>query len=116
MADWALYEATKSVLIPNYSGVAQPNTKSILSTSDKSELEIAARYALSSSTAMSLAAVLTNPIEVAKTRWQTSGRTTLDSSLKEMTVRSMVRDIWRQGGWRAFVRGAGMRVLYYVCF
>lgn len=33
---------------------------------------------------------------------------------KKATLPGLVQQIWRQAGWRGFMRGAGMRVMYYV--
>jgi len=74
------------------------------------ELELAARYAVTSASAMAISAILTNPLEVVRTRWQTSGGD-ID---RPKTLAILVRDMWRQAGWRAFMRGALIRGLYYV--
>ena len=33
---------------------------------------------------------------------------------KTATLPGLIQQIWKQAGWRGFMRGAGMRVMYYV--
>lgn len=93
--------------IPNYNPYASPsNSKS----DDTNEISLAARYAALSATAMSISAMVTNPIEIVRTRWQTSGGDTN----RPISMLSMMREMWQQAGWRAFMRGAVVRGIYYV--
>jgi hypothetical protein len=112
--DWAIYEAFKTASIPNYKPYRPAEKKGPASKTkteeDVQELELAARYAVTSASAMAISAILTNPLEVVRTRWQTSGGD-ID---RPKTLVFMVRDMWRQAGWRAFMRGALIRGLYYV--
>ena len=59
---------------------------------------------------MSMAAVVTNPIEIVRTRWQTSG----GDVNRPTSILALVREMWTQAGWRAFMRGALIRGIYYV--
>lgn len=112
--DWAIYEAFKTASIPNYKPYQPAETRDSKTKTQTGEdvqgLELAARYAVTSASAMSISAILTNPLEVVRTRWQTSG----GDINRPKTPAFMVRDMWRQAGWRAFMRGALIRGLYYV--
>ena len=33
---------------------------------------------------------------------------------KKATLPGLIQQIWTQAGWRGFMRGAGIRVIYYV--
>ena len=82
-------------------------------------MRLAGRYAMCSAAGMSTAAAITNPLEVVRTRWQTSGghitvSTPNGDVTKKATVPSLIQQVWRQAGWRGFMRGASMRVIYYV--
>ncbi len=86
---------------------------------NESQVRLAGRYAMCSATGMSAAAVITNPLEVVRTRWQTSGgymtvSTPNGDVTKTATLPGLIQQIWKQAGWRGFMRGAGMRVMYYV--
>lgn len=107
-ADWAIYEAFKTAAIPNYNPYRPDEAKS--TDASVQGVELAARYAVASASAMSISAVLTNPIEVVRTRWQTSG----GDPNRPPTLLAMVREMNRQAGWKAFMRGAVVRGLYYV--
>lgn len=105
--DWALYEGLKTMAIPGYN----PYTSSAKPKgSETEEIELAARYAATSAMAMSLSAMITNPIEVVRTRWQTSG----GDVDRPKSIVSMMKQMWKQAGWRAFMRGGLVRGLYYV--
>lgn len=104
---WAIYERLKMTWIPNYNPY-QP--KSTRQSGNESEVDLAARYAVLSATAMSISAMVTNPIEVVRTRWQTSG----GDVNRPTSMVSMMRMMWRQAGWRAFMRGAVVRGIYYI--
>jgi hypothetical protein len=104
-----LYEGFKSIAIPGYNPYTSAS-KPKESTSETEEIEIAARYAATSAVAMSVSAIITNPIEVVRTRWQTSGGD-ID---RPSNILSMMKVMWKQAGWRAFTRGALIRGLYYV--
>lgn len=107
---WALYEAFKTAAIPNYNPYASktPNPKE--RGDGSAEVQLAARYAATSAAAMSMAAVVTNPIEIVRTRWQTSG----GDVNRPTSILALVREMWAQAGWRAFMRGALIRGIYYM--
>jgi hypothetical protein len=128
-ADWAVYEALKTTFIPGYSPYPgfqansnpPPLDPSIaeIGQENESQVRLAGRYAMCSVTGMSTAAFITNPLEVVRTRWQTSGgRITVSTAdgdvTKRATLPALIQQIWRQAGWRGFARGASMRVIYYV--
>jgi len=131
-SDWAVYEALKTTFIPGYTPypVFQANSNpppldpSVVEIHQESESQVrlAGRYAMCSAAGMSTAAFITNPLEVVRTRWQTSGgymsvSTPNGDVTKMATLPGLIQQIWRQAGWRGFMRGAGMRVIYYVgCF
>ena len=127
--DWAVYEALKTAFIPGYSAypVLQVNSKpppldpsiADIGPENESQVRLAGRYAMCSATGMSTAAVITNPLEVVRTRWQTCGgymtvSTPNGDVTKTATLPGLIQQIWMQAGWRGFMRGAGMRVMYYV--
>jgi hypothetical protein len=67
--------------------------------------------------ACTTASVVTNPVDIVQTRWQTSGgKITSDglSKSKEGTLKDVARHLWQQGGPKAFMRGVGVRVVYAV--
>ncbi|KAG8831215.1 hypothetical protein FRC17_003464 [Serendipita sp. 399] len=106
-SDWALYETFKKAVIPNYN----PYRSTAQAKGDgATEVELATRYAASSAIAMSLSAIVTNPIEVVRTRWQTSG----GDVNRPASMIALVREMWRQAGWKAFMRGAAVRGIYYI--
>jgi len=105
--DWAIYERLKMAAIPNYNPYQSPSKSKGGGTN---EMDLAARYAALSATAMSTSAIITNPIEIVRTRWQTSG----GDANRPVSLLSMIQDMWRQAGWRAFMRGAMIRGIYYV--
>lgn len=105
---WTLYESFKTSFIPNYDAY-RPSPPSSLPTSSY-ELPLTLKYTLCSVTACSLAASVTNPIELVQSRWQTSA----GKGLGQAGVKGIVRELWKQGGVRAFGRGLGIRVAYAV--
>ncbi|PVF93102.1 mitochondrial carrier [Serendipita vermifera] len=105
---WAIYEGFKTAVIPNYNPYRE--TKAELQGTKREEIQLAATYAVTSGLAMSLSAMITNPIEIVRTRWQTSGADADRSS----TMIGMVRRMWKEAGWRAFMRGALIRGIYYI--
>jgi len=124
-SDWAVYEALKNAFIPGHSPYpANSNpppldlTITEVAQENESQVLLAGRYAICSAAGMSTAAVITNPLEVVRTRWQTSGGrmsvSTAHGDVTKATLPSLVQQIWREAGWRGFMRGAGMRVIYYV--
>lgn len=106
--DWAIYEGFKKAMIPNYNPYSRTTKK--LGNVEENEFELAARYAVTSASAMSISAMITNPLEIVRTRWQTSG----GDKNRPKTLTLMIRDMWRQAGWKAFMRGALIRGIYYV--
>jgi len=129
LPDWAVYEALKTAFIPGYSAypVFQANSNSPpldpsiaeSGPGNESQVRLAGRYAMCSAAGMSTAAVITNPLDVVRTRWQTSGghmtvSTQNGGVTKKATLPGLIQQIWRQAGWRGFMRGASIRVIYYV--
>ena len=126
LPDWAVYEALKTTFIPGYSAYPVQSNPAPLEPSitgiapeNESQVRLAGRYAMCSAAGMSTAAVITNPLEVVRTRWQTSGgymtvSTPHGDMTKKATLPGLIQQIWKQAGWKGFMRGAGMRVLYYV--
>ena len=127
LPDWAVYEALKTTFIPGYSAYPvnsnppplDPSIAAGIAPENESQVRLAGRYAMCSAAGMSTAAVITNPLEVVRTRWQTSGgymtvSTPNGDMTKKATLPGLIQQIWKQAGWRGFMRGAGMRVLYYV--
>ena len=126
LPDWAVYEALKTAFIPGYSAYPvnsnpPPLDPSIagIAPANESQVRLAGRYALCSAAGMSTAAVITNPLDVVRTRWQTSGgymtvSTPNGDMTKKATLPGLIQQIWKQAGWKGFMRGAGMRVMYYV--
>jgi len=129
LSDWAVYETFKTAVIPGYSPYpvfrANSNTPPLDSSiaeigpENESQVRLAGRYAMCSAAGMSTAAVITNPVDVVRTRWQTSGghmtvSTPNGDVTKKETLAGLIQQIWRQAGWSGFMRGAGMRVNYYV--
>ncbi|ORY78880.1 mitochondrial carrier domain-containing protein [Leucosporidium creatinivorum] len=104
---WSLYESFKTHFIPGYDAYGPPPVSPSPSPTAPWTLPITARYTLCSVTACSLAACVTNPIELVQSRWQTSGG-------KGEGVGGIVKALWRQGGVRAFGRGLGIRVAYAI--
>lgn len=105
---WTLYESFKTSFIPHYDAYRPSPPSSLPST--PYELPLTLKYTLCSVTACSLAASVTNPIELVQSRWQTSA----GKGLGEKGVKGIVRELWKQGGVRAFGRGLGIRVAYAV--
>lgn len=61
--------------------------------------------------------VLTNPVDLVQTRWQTSGGKLTNegaTASREGTIRDIVRHVWQQAGARGFLRGTGIRIFYAV--
>lgn len=56
-------------------------------------------------------ACVTTPIEVVQARWQTSGAA---GKTARGGIAGIVKEMWRQGGARAFTRGLGIRIAYAV--
>ncbi|KAG8841239.1 hypothetical protein FRB91_005215 [Serendipita sp. 411] len=105
--DWALYETFKKAVIPNYN----PYKSTAQAKGDgATEVQLATRYAATSAAAMSLSAIVTNPIEIVRTRWQTSG----GDVNRPISMTALIREMWRQAGWRAFMRGSVVRGIYYI--
>ncbi|GAA5830350.1 hypothetical protein JCM3770_003085 [Rhodotorula araucariae] len=77
-----------------------------------SGIPVTLRYTLCSVTACSIAACVTTPIEVVQARWQTSGAA--GKSADRGGIMGIVRELWRQGGPRAFTRGLGIRIAYAI--
>ncbi|KAG8775162.1 hypothetical protein FRC19_001930 [Serendipita sp. 401] len=104
---WALYETFKKAVIPNYN----PYKSTAQAKGDgATEVQLATRYAATSAAAMSLSAIVTNPIEIVRTRWQTSG----GDVNRPISMTALIREMWRQAGWRAFMRGSVVRGIYYI--
>lgn len=73
-------------------------------------------YLICSAIACTLAASLSNVLDVVKTRWQisTSQAGGLEREYRT-SPREIIRRMWREeGGWRAFTRGMGARVAWAV--
>ncbi|GAA6035738.1 hypothetical protein JCM8097_005676 [Rhodosporidiobolus ruineniae] len=132
---WSIYESLKQRFVPGYSSYrprsASPPTPSAASSSlhpsadspsapppssappslSSSPLDLiptTLRYTLCSVLACAVAATTTTPIEVIQARWQTSGGRVAGG------VGGVVRELWRQGGVRAFGRGLGVRIAYAI--
>lgn len=106
---WALYESLKTRFIPDYDAY-KPASSTSYSSTTSSGIPITARYTLCSVSACTLAAAVTNPIELVQSRWQTSGGT----GVHGVGIGGIVRELYKQGGVRAFSRGLGIRVAYAV--
>ena len=125
-SDWAAYEGLKTAFIPGYSPYPvfqadsnPPSLNAEIHPKNESQVQLAGRYAMCSAAGMSTAAAITNPLDVVRTRWQTSGGymsipTPSGDVTNKATLPGMIQQIWRQAGWRGFMRGAAIRVMYYV--
>ncbi|GAA6024695.1 hypothetical protein JCM11491_003618 [Sporobolomyces phaffii] len=103
---WMSYESLKTRFIPGYSSL-DPKA----STTSAAQLEgipLTARYTLCSIASCCVAACSTNGIEVVQARWQTSG------GKESGGVQGIVKELWRQGGVKAFGRGLGVRIAYAI--
>ncbi|BGP47427.1 hypothetical protein JCM10450v2_003279 [Rhodotorula kratochvilovae] len=129
---WCIYETLKQRFIPGYSihggpspssdsPAAPPSSDSPLAAAPPSpsldhsilrNIPVTLRYTLCSVTACSIAACVTTPIEVVQARWQTSGAA--GKSAAGGGIMGIVRELWRQGGPRAFTRGLGIRIAYAI--
>ena len=98
-----LYETLKGRYIPNYDAYKPAPA----SDPTMGGIPLTARYTLCSVAACTVAAAVTNPIELVQSRWQTSAG-------RGGGIRVIVKDLWKQGGPMAFGRGLGIRVLYAV--
>lgn len=113
---WLSYESLKERFIPGYEPYA--NTSSSPSSPKPSpppepdlgpwSIPITLRYTLCSVAAVTMSACVTSPIDLIQARWQTSAGRAKDG------VKGIVRDLWRQGGVRAFGRGLPIRILYAI--
>ncbi|KAL8290560.1 hypothetical protein RQP46_002818 [Phenoliferia psychrophenolica] len=100
---WLIYETLKGKYIPNYDAYkpAPPSDPNM------GGIPLTARYTLCSVVACTIAASVTNPIELVQSRWQTSAG-------RGGGIRTIIRDLWKQGGPKAFMRGMGIRVMYAI--
>lgn len=67
--------------------------------------------------ACALSVVLTNPVDIVQTRWQTSGGKITSEGLKESregTLKDIVKHLWQSSGPKGFMRGVGIRIFYAV--
>lgn len=67
--------------------------------------------------ACALSVVLTNPVDIVQTRWQTSGGKITSEGLKESkegTLKDVVKHLWRSSGPKGFMRGVGIRIFYAI--
>ncbi|GAA5927359.1 uncharacterized protein JCM15063_005873 [Sporobolomyces koalae] len=103
---WMTYESLKTRFIPGYSSL-DPKA----STTSKEPLEgipLTARFTLCSIASCCAAACTTNPIEVVQARWQTSGGKAAGG------IMGIVKELYQQGGAKAFSRGLGVRIAYAI--
>jgi hypothetical protein len=106
---WVLYESLKSRFI--YGGRSASSFSSstaALPEAPPGTIPIPLRYTLCSVTACALAATTTTPVEVVQAKWQTSG------GKIEGGIPAIIKEMWKQGGWRSFTRGMSMRIAYAV--
>ncbi|GAA5986042.1 hypothetical protein JCM11641_005536 [Rhodosporidiobolus odoratus] len=97
---WCIYESLKTRFVPT--------PPSSYPSSAPLEAPHPLRYTLCSVLACAIAATTTTPIEVVQARWQTSG----GKPDGGRGIRGIVKELWRQGGARAFTRGLGVRIAY----
>lgn len=110
---WLTYEALKTRFIPGY--VASPGPRKaqehpILSTTTL-------WYTACSMGACALSVILTNPVDIVQTRWQTSGGKITSDGLKESregTLKDVFKHLWETSGPRGFMRGVGVRIMYAI--
>jgi hypothetical protein len=65
--------------------------------------------------ACGLSVVLTNPVDIVQTRWQTSGGKITSDGLKnsrEGTLKDVFQHLWQTSGPKGFMRGVGIRLFY----
>lgn len=65
--------------------------------------------------ACGLSVVLTNPVDIVQTRWQTSGGKITSDGLKESregTLKDVFKHLWQTSGPKGFMRGVGIRLFY----
>lgn len=106
-----VYESLKTRFIPNYIASQGPQHAPQHAFFSKTTL----LYTLCSMGACTTSTVITNPVDIVQTRWQTSGgKITSDglSKSKEGTLKDIARHLWQQGGPKAFMRGVSVRVSY----
>lgn len=94
--------------IPGYDGYANTIPASTSATSGFS-IPVTARYTLCSVTACAVSASIVTPLELINSKWQTSG-----GMKGGISIGGIVREVWKDGGARAFTRGLGMRVAYAI--
>ncbi|KAI8902338.1 mitochondrial carrier domain-containing protein [Globomyces pollinis-pini] len=61
-------------------------------------------YLTCSSIAATLGGIVTNPLDIIKTRVQITGKSAL----------SVTKQLWNEGGWKSFTRGLGIRTAWIV--
>lgn len=72
---------------------------------------------VSSGVATFIAGGLSAPVELVKTRYQVANSPEIRSASQyphNVTIRGIVQDLYKTGGWRAFTRGLGYRLCYMV--
>ena len=99
---WSLYESAKTRFIPGYSAYTPSTTPPPTPPSVPFY-----HYTILSMLSCAIAVSTTSPIELVQSRWQTSG-----ADKNKTSVGGIVKELWRQGGPRAFTRGMSMRVAY----
>lgn len=108
---WLTYESLKTRFIPGYvasQGPRKAQEHPILSTTTL-------RYTACSMGACALSVILTNPVDIVQTRWQTSGGKITSDGLKESkegTLKDVFKHLWKSSGPKGFMRGVGIRILY----
>ena len=110
---WLTYEALKTRFIPNYVPTQGPQKALQHDFLSKTTL----LFTACSVGACLTTTILTNPVDIVQTRWQTSGGKITNDGLsksREGTVRDIVKKLWQQEGARTFMRGTGNRIFYAV--
>ncbi|GAB5590208.1 hypothetical protein Unana1_05108 [Umbelopsis nana] len=107
MTYFAVYEKLKSYLAEH---VLSTNAMTVIKTDALvSQLPFMA-YVACSSVACAIGIMISTPLDIVKTRWQISS-TEEGSSYKRGPIH-IVRQMWQQGGYRAFSRGLFTRICW----
>ncbi|KAK9896895.1 mitochondrial carrier [Cystobasidium minutum MCA 4210] len=110
---WLTYEALKTRFIPGYVASQGPRKAQEHPIFSLTTL----RYTACSMGACALSVVLTNPVDIVQTRWQTSGGKITSDGLKESregTLKDVFKHLWQTSGPRGFMRGVGIRIFYAI--
>jgi len=107
MTYFAVYEKLKSYLAEH---VLSTNAMTVVKTDALvSQLPFMA-YVACSSVACAIGIMISTPLDIVKTRWQISS-TEEGSSYKRGPIH-IIRQMWQQGGYRAFSRGLFTRICW----